>query len=128
MITISKILFIAFLFLAIAHTGWASQLADLPQGRPITLPEVDSLIGRVAQFLLVVSVLIAIIMIVWSGITYMAAGANTTKVTEAQTRLKNAIIGAAIVLGVGVIIDTVAGLVTRSFFCRFQLLGICIIN
>lgn len=149
MITISKILFIILLFLAIAHTGWASQvveiraaslnspsennsnfhyLADLPPGQPITLPEVDSLISRVAQFLLVVSVLIAIIMIVWSGITYMAAGTNTTKVTEAQTRLKNAVIGAAIVLGVGVIIDTVAGIVTRGFFCRFQLLGICIIN
>lgn len=128
MVNVSKILFILLLFLAVAHTGWASQLADLPPGQPITLPEVDSLIARIAQFLLVVSVLIAIIMIVWSGITYMAAGANTTKVTEAQTRLKNAIIGAAVVMGVGVIIDTVAGIVTRNFFCRFQLLGICIIN
>ena len=128
MITISKILFLVLLFLAIAHTGWASQLADLPAGQPITFNEVDSLIGRVAQFLVVTSVLIAVIMIVWSGITYMAAGANTTKVTEAQARLKSAIIGAAIVLGVGVIIETVAGIVTRGFFCRFQLLGICIIN
>lgn len=126
--TISKILFIVLLFLAIAHTGWAGQLADLPPGQPITLPEVDSLINQVAQFLLVVSVLIAVIMIVWSGITYMYAGADTAKVTEAQGRLKSAVIGAAIVLGVGVIIDTVAGIVTRGFFCRFQLLGICIIN
>ncbi len=121
MITISKILFILLLFLAIAHTGWASQLADLPAGQPVTFNEVDSLINQVAQFLLVISVLIAIIMIVWSGITYMAAGANTTKVTEAQARLKSTIIGAAIVLGVGVIINTVAGIVTRGFFCRFQL-------
>ena len=128
MITISKILFILLLFLAIAHTGWASQLADLPAGQPVTFNEVDSLINQVAQFLLVISVLIAIIMIVWSGITYMAAGANTTKVTEAQARLKSTIIGAAIVLGVGVIINTVAGIVTRGFFCRFQLLGVCIIN
>ncbi len=153
MITISKILFVALLFLAIAHqvvevraaspssllennsnfhylahTGWASQLADLPAGKPITLPEVDSLIGRVAQFLVVISVLIAIIMIVWSGITYMAAGANATKVTEAQARLKSAIIGAAIILGVGVIIQTIAGIVTRDFFCQFQLLGVCIIK
>lgn len=128
MITISKILFILLLFLAVAHTGLASQLADLPAGKPITFNEVDSLINQVAQFLLVVSVLIAVIMIVWSGITYMAAGANATKVTEAQARLKSAIIGAAIVLGVGVIIDTVAGIVTRGFFCRFQLLGVCIIN
>ncbi len=126
--TISKILFVALLFLAIAHTGWAGYLADLPPGQPITLPEVDSLISQVAQFLLVVSVLIAVIMIVWSGITYMYAGADAAKVTEAQGRLKSAIIGAAIVLGVGVIIDTIAGIVTRGFFCRFSLLGICIIN
>src|SRR3989344_8778636 len=102
--TVSKILFAALLFLALANTGWASQLADLPPGQPITLPEVNSLIGQVAQFLVVISVLIAIIMIVWSGITYMAAGANATKVTEAQGRLKSAIIGAALVLGVGVFI------------------------
>lgn len=126
--TVSKILFVALLFLAIAHIGWAGQLADLPPGQPITLPEVDSLISQIAQFLLVVSVLIAVIMIVWSGITYMYAGSDTEKVTQAQGRLKSAVIGAAIVLGVGVIIDTVAGIVTRGFFCRFQLLGICIIN
>lgn len=128
MITTYKILFILLLFLAMAHTGWANQLADLPAGQPVTIDEIDSLISRIAQFLVVISVLIAIIMIVWSGITYMAAGANATKVTEAQTRLKNAIIGAAVVLGVGVIIQTIAGIVTRGFFCRFQLLGICIIN
>ena len=144
MITTYKIIFFTLLFLAIAHTGLAvsstptsfavgeptvaSALADLPAGNPITLPEVDSLISRVAQFLVVVSVLLAVIMIVWSGITYMYAGANATKVTEAQTRLKNSIIGAAIVLGVGVIIQTIAGIVTRDFFCQFQLLGVCIIK
>lgn len=128
MITTYKILFIILLFLAMAHTGWASQLADLPAGKPITLPEVDSMIERVAQFLIVVSVLIAVIMIVWSGITYMYAGSDASKVTEAQTRLKNAVIGAAIVLGVGVIIQTIAGIVTRDFFCQFQLLGVCIIK
>ena len=116
------------LFLAMAHTGMASQLSALPPGNPITLPEVDNIIGQIAQFLIVVSVLIAVIMIVWSGITYMSAGANPTKVAEAQTRLRNAVIGAAVVLGVGVIIQTIAGIVTRDFFCQFQLLGVCIIR
>lgn len=103
-------------------------LADLPAGQPITFNEIDNLIGQVAQFMVVTSVLIAVIMIVWSGITYMSAGSNTTKVTEAQTRLKNSIIGAAIVLGVGVIINTIAGIVTRDFFCQFQLFGVCILR
>lgn len=134
MITVFKSLFILLLFLAIAHTlpaqagGLAYQLADLPPGNPVTFDEIDNLIERVAQFLMVTSILIAVIMIVWSGITYMAAGSNATKVTEAQARLKSAIVGAAIVLGVGVIIQTIAGIVSRDFFCQFQFLGVCIIQ
>ena len=123
MITISKILFIAFLFLAVAHTAFA----DLPAGQPITFDEIDNLIERVASFMIVTSVILAVIFIIWGGITYMAAGADTTKVAEAQTRIKNGVIGAAVVLGVGVIIQTIAGIVTRDFFCQFQLLGYCIV-
>lgn len=121
-----KILFVLLLFLSVAHIGLAQ---GLPPGQPITFDEIDNLIERVAQFLVVVSVLLAIIFIVWGGITYMAAGANATKVTEAQTRIKNGIIGAAVVLGVGVIIQTIAGIVTRDFFgCTFDIFGVCIIR
>src|SRR3989344_2596050 len=101
MIMTYKILFIFLLFLALAHTGWASQLADLPAGKPITLPGLDSFIERVASFMIVTSVILAVIFIIWGGITYMAAGSDTTKVTEAQARIKNGVIGAAVVLGVG---------------------------
>ena len=128
MITTFRILFILLLFMAIAHTGWASQLAELPAGQPVTFDELDYLIGRIASFMVVTSVLLAIIYIIWGGITYMAAGADTAKVDEAKIRIKNGIIGTAVVMGVGVIINTVAGIVSRDFFCRFQLLGICIIN
>lgn len=103
-------------------------LAQLPPGQPVTFDELDYLIGRIANFMIVTSVLLAVIYIIWGGITYMAAGAETTKVDEAKVRIKNGIIGAAIVLGVGVIIQTIAGIVTRDFFCQFQLLGVCIIN
>ncbi len=120
-----KILFVLFLFLAVAQTA----MADLPPGQPITFTEIDNLIEQIAQFLIVASVLFAVIMIVWSGITYMAAGADSSKVEAARTRLKNAIIGAAVVLGVGVIIQTIAGLVTREFFgCSFDIFGVCIIR
>jgi hypothetical protein len=103
-------------------------LAQLPPGQPVTFKELDYLIERIATFMVVTSVLLAVIYIVWGGITYMAAGAETTKVDEAKTRIKNGIIGAAVVLGVGVIINTIVGIVTRDFFCQFQLLGICILK
>src|SRR3989344_1062552 len=127
MIITYRIIFIFLLFLALAHSGLAFQLAYLPPGQPVTFTELDYLMLRIASFMIVTSVLLAIIFIVWGGITYMAAGADTTKVTEAQTRIKNGVIGAAVVLGVGVIISTLAGIVSRDFFCQVQVLGVCVI-
>lgn len=128
MILIYKVVFIFLLFLALVHTGSAYQFAYLPPGQPVTLSELDDLIQLIASFMIVTSVILAIIFIVWGGITYMAAGADTTKVIEAQTRIKNGVIGAAVVLGVGVIISTIAGIVSRDFFCQVQvpIIGICL--
>lgn len=90
--------------------------ADLPTGRPITLPEIEDIIATIANFLLVAGVIVAVIFIVLAGVKYMYAGSDSAKVKEAQTMLKNGIIGAAIVMGVGVIIQTIASLVSRDFF------------
>lgn len=90
--------------------------ADLPQGQPITQSEIEDMIATVANFLLIAGVILAVIFIVIAGIKYMYAGSDTGKVGEAQTMLKNGIIGAAIVMGVGVIIQTIAALLNRQFF------------
>ena len=102
-------------------------LAQLPPGKPITFNELDYLISRVATFVMFTSVTLAVIFIVRAGITWMSAGANTTKVDEAKAQLKSGIIGAFVVLGVGVIINTIAAVVTREFFCQFSVLGVCLI-
>lgn len=113
--------------------NWSSKLssfyylAQLPPGKPITFDELDYLIARVATFIMFASVTLAVIFTVRAGITWMSAGANPTKVTEAKEQLKSGIIGAFVVLGVGVIINTIAAVVTREFFCQFSVLGICII-
>ncbi len=91
-------------------------LADLPTGQPITQSEIEDMIATVANFLLIAGVILAVIFIVIAGIKYMYAGSDSTKVGEAQTMLKNGIIGAAIVMGVGVIIQTIAALIGRQFF------------
>ena len=82
----------------------------------ITLIEIQNLIQRIAGFLIVVGIIIAVIFIIWGGITYMTAGGDATKAATARTRIFNGIIGAAVVLGVGVILQTIAGLVARTFF------------
>lgn len=85
-------------------------------GQPITLLEVENLIKRVAQFLIIISVIVAVIFIIWGGVMYMAARGDEEQASKAKATIFNGIIGAAVVLGVGVILQTLAGLITRSFF------------
>ena len=102
-------------------------LAQLPPGQPITFDKLDQLILRVATFVMFTSAILAVIFIMRAGITWMSAGANPTKVTEAKDQLRSAIIGAFVVLGVGVIINTIAAVVSGAFFCQFSVWGVCII-
>lgn len=94
--------------------------------RGLTLAELGSLIAIVGSFLTNVGVLLAIIAIIVSGIMYMKAGDNQIQITKAKSWFKNALLGALIVLGVGVIINTIANVVSREFFCRLIVLGRCI--
>lgn len=85
-------------------------------GSAITLAEIQDRIEQIARFLIIVGVILAVIFIIWGGITYMFAGGDDEKVKTAKSRIINGIIGAAVVLAVGVILQTVAGLIARSFF------------
>jgi hypothetical protein len=85
-------------------------------GGAVTLSEIQDRITQIARFLIIVGVVLAVIFIIWGGIAYMFAGGAEEKTTAAKERIKNGIIGAAVVLAVGVILQTVAGLIARSFF------------
>ena len=85
-------------------------------GGAITLAEIQDRITTIARFLIIVGVVLAVIFIIWGGIMYMVAGGDEAKAGEAKTRIMNGVIGAAVVLAVGVILQTVAGLIARSFF------------
>jgi len=100
-------------FKQLAYAGIALAPPGLPvTGAPITLAEIQDRIQTVAQFLIVVSMVIAVIMIVYGGIRWMIS----SDPAEAKKIVTNGLIGAAIVLAVGVLLQTVAGLVTRTFF------------
>jgi len=100
--------------------------AQLPPGNAITFDEVDNLVRYLARFIIGISLTIAVVMIVWSGITMMAAQSNPTKFANAGLRLHNALIGIGVVMATGVLINTVAAIVDRSFFCQVSVLGICL--
>ena len=88
----------------------------LPEGTGLTLDKIQQLIETVANWLIIIGVVIAVIFIIWGGLKYMYARGDETKATEAKESIKSGIIGAVIVLGVGVILRTLAAVVTRTFF------------
>ena len=104
----------------------SSALAQLPPGNPITIDDISGLVGTIARFMIAISMVVAVIFIVLSGIMTMMAQADPGKFTNGLLRLKHAIIGAMVILATGVIINTVAAIVDRSFFCQLQVLFICL--
>jgi|SRR3989344_258096 len=85
-------------------------------GAPVTLQDIQGLIETVARFLILISVVVAIIFIVWGGMMYMMAGDDAAKAGAAKTRIVNGIIGALVVLAVGLILQTLATVVNWTVF------------
>lgn len=101
----------------------------LPPGKPITLSALDKIMFNLSLFIIRTSAILVVIFIIWSGITYMAAGADPNNVSKARKRLLSGIIGGAIIFGVGVIIQTIISVITREFFCtgiHIPIVNICI--
>lgn len=102
-----------FIFLSTILT----QGFQLPPGQPWTLARVmNEVLTPVANFLIAAGVIGAIITIVISGIMYFRAGSTDTEITKAKTWFRNGVTGALIILAVGVIINTIALVVTGVFF------------
>ena len=96
-----------------------AQLTDpiVPSSGPIpTLDRIEVILRRIGTFLIMIAIVIAVIVLVWGGITYMTAGGDEAKATAAKTRIWNGIIGAAVVLAVGLILQTLASILTHTFF------------
>lgn len=96
-------------------------LAQLPTVSPpivpgTTLAEVENLLRRVAQFIIVLGVIFALIYIIIGGVSWMRAGGDPIKIKTAQDRIWSGVWGALIVIAVGLILQTLAGVVTRTFF------------
>ena len=91
-------------------------LPPLPQGQGLSTPILNSILINLANFLIGAGIILAIITIVISGIMYFWAKSDT-EAKSAKGWFRNGIIGAFIILGVGVIILTIYNIVvTGSFF------------
>ncbi len=81
-----------------------------------SLNEIEIIINRIAQFFLVIGIILAIAYIIYGGILWMNAGSDEEKIKNAKLRMKQGVWGALIILAVGLILQTLAGVVTRVFF------------
>ncbi len=105
-------------YLAMAGVTLAANPA-LPSGNPLSLGEIGLRIVQVVDFIVITSGIIVTIFIIIAGIRWAIAGSDTTKVENAKQSFKAGIYGAAIILGVGVIVNTVEAIITRRFFGGF---------
>lgn len=117
-------------FRTVAKVGVATAMALMPilalavlptptspfAGAGFTLADARDLVTTIARFLVLISVVIAVIFIVWGGMMYMMAGDDTTKSGAAKSRIVNGIIGALVVLAVGLILQTLANVVNWTAF------------
>lgn len=98
---VSLVSFLMFFSVLTAHAQ------DVPTGVPISLDSLISISENIGGFLMVVGGILAAIAIIYSGILYLLAGSDSTKVKGAKDMLKAALIGALIIFSTGVIIDTI---------------------
>ncbi|MDO8495606.1 MAG: hypothetical protein Q7S32_03785 [bacterium] len=89
-------------------------------GKAITLTEIEDLITGAGRFLITISIIVAVIFIIYGGIRWITARDNDDAVASAKKIIMNGIIGAIIILGVGVILQTLAGVITRDFFGNYK--------
>jgi type IV secretory pathway VirB2 component (pilin) len=99
-------LVLAILSLSFA-LGAAAQ--NYPSGRDISVDEVLLLFQSLGGFLFTLGGILAVIVIIISGIMYFTAGGNQQKLSTAKKILVGGMLGALIIFGSGVIIGTIKG-------------------
>jgi len=80
----------------------------------LTLATLIVLLNRIVDVLMIIGVVLGAIFIVVGGIRYIFAGGESEKADKAKTQLLNGIIGVAVVLGVGLIVNTLIKLFTTT--------------
>jgi len=105
--------FIAFL-LALPFVVGAAEPTIPAEGSVNTIDEVYLLFLKIVNYVFGFAFGIAIVLIVWSGISWMTSGGDEIKITTARKNLLYGLVGIAIIIGVYTLIKIVAGLLGVS--------------
>ena len=79
-----------------------------------TLQDVVIILGQIRDFVLIAGIIFVLIFLIWGGIAYMTSGGDSTKVAAAKNRIVAAIIGAAIVVGAFLILQTIKTIIEKK--------------
>lgn len=80
----------------------------------ITLLGLATLLAAFAKFIIIFGIIIGVVFIIWSGIMYMTSSEDIARKNKAKSQTIKTVISLLIVLGVGVIIQTLAVLANGS--------------
>lgn len=103
----------------LCKSGTEESLEEFP-GEDLDAEEVKDIIYGIAEWMISVAGAVMVIFIVWAGLRLMAARGNPEAFTKARKNFVQVLIGALVILGVGVIINTVYYIATREFFGSYN--------
>ena len=83
-------------------------------GRVVDINTVGNLITNIARFLIGIAMTVAVIFIVWGCIMWITARGDETKVKKAKAVVWQGILGALVILAVGVILSSLSNLVNNG--------------
>ena len=87
--------------------------AQMPRGYRTAI-DIAIFLDTVADWLYIIGVALVIVVVVIGGILYLTAGGNEDQIGKAKKTLVNGLIGAAIVLLAGIIVDTVENFIATN--------------
>ncbi len=87
--------------------------AQMARG-PRSAVQIAAFLDTVANWLYIIGIAIVIVVVIVAGIMYLTAGGNEDQVGKAKKTIVNGLIGAAIVLLAGVIVDTVENFIATN--------------
>jgi len=100
--------YLPYLAIALLFFPVAVSLAALEPDEGWDIDDVVALIEKAADWLYAIGGGIALIVIIVGGISYMTAGGNEDKQKSAKKTIITGLVGAAIILLAGVILNTLA--------------------
>lgn len=103
--------------------------APIVTGTPLTLDKIFNLVTDIVNFLLGIALVIGIGYIAYGAILWITSATDTKAVEGAKNTIKAAFIGIAIVLGFGILVNTIQEVIqSQSFNSGGNFAGRCYIT